>query len=107
MKSTEDSRAAVLEFSNLPFVLFLCLQALDVATTMLGLRLGAHEASTFIRGLFRFGPAPALLMSKAICIALVTAAVASGRSRMLLPLNLWYGGLVAWNLVVILLKTWR
>ena len=99
-----DAQAFV--FSNQAFILFLFLQALDIVTTMLGLRIGAHEGSVFIARVMRFGALPGLLMAKAISIVLVTAVVAFSRKRLLTRLNLWYAGLVTWNLVIIFL-TWR
>ena len=95
----------VLLFSNHSFILFVFLQALDILTTMLGLRLGAHEGSFFIARIMKFGTLPALLMAKAISIVLVTAVVAFGRNRLLYRLNLWYAALVTWNLAMIFLAS--
>jgi hypothetical protein len=92
-------------FSNQAFVIFVFLQALDVLTTMLGLRLGAEEGSFFIARIMKFGTLPALLMAKAISIVLVMAVVAFGRRRLLQKLNLWYAGLVTWNLIMIFLAS--
>jgi hypothetical protein len=94
-------RSEPLEFSNRAFVLFLFLQAMDILTTMLGLRLGAEEGSTFIRRLMTLGPLPALVISKIFSIILVVAAVAFGRGRLLIFLNRWYAGLVTWNLLIV------
>lgn len=99
-------RSESIEFSSQSVIVFLFLQALDILTTMLGLRLGAGEGSAFISRLMSFGPVPALLLSKAISMILVTAVVAYGRGRFLRRLNLWYAGLVTWNLVIILLQAW-
>jgi hypothetical protein len=92
-------------FSNNAFAVFLALQALDVVTTVLGLRMGAHEASIFIARIMHFGTLSALLMSKAISIILVTGVVAFGRKRLLHRLNIWYAVLVTWNLFVIYLAS--
>ena len=100
-------QARTLEFSNEAFALFLFLQALDVVTTMIGLRTGAHEGSAFVRRLLDFGPVAGLLLSKAISIVLVTAVVAFRRDRLMQRLNRWYAGLVTWNLVIILFQCWR
>ena len=92
-----------LEFSNRDFVVFVFLQALDVLTTMLGLRLGAQEGSFFIARIMQFGTLPGLLLAKLISIILVSAVVAFGRRQLLRRLNLWYAGLVTWNLAMIFL----
>jgi len=92
-------------FSDKAFVSFLFLQALDVITTMLGLRLGAHEGSLFIVRIMNFGTLPALLIAKVISIILVTTAVAFARKRLLFRLNVWYASLVTWNLMVIFLAS--
>ena len=90
-------------FPTQMLVLFLFLQALDVLTTMLGLRLGAQEGSIFIGRLMNFGTLPALLIAKAISIVLVSGVIAFGRKRLLRWLNVWYAALVTWNLLMILL----
>jgi hypothetical protein len=96
-----------LEFSNRAFVAFLFLQALDVLTTTLGLRLGASEGSAFISRIMQFGTVPGLLVSKAISVVLVTAVIAFGRGRLLRLLNIWYAVVVTWNFVMIFLTVWR
>jgi hypothetical protein len=90
-----------LEFSNRTFVTFLALQALDVITTMIGLNLGAGEASAFVNRLLHYGPLAGLLISKVISIVLVAAVVAFGRGRLMRILNPWYAAVVTWNLFVI------
>jgi hypothetical protein len=90
-----------IEFCNQTFVTFLALQALDVITTMIGLNLGAGEASTFVNRLLQFGPLTGLLISKALSIVLVATVVAFGRGRLMRILNPWYAVVVTWNLVVI------
>jgi hypothetical protein len=94
-----------IQFSNNAFIVFLALQALDVLTTMMGLRLGAREGSAFISGLLQFGPLTGLLMSKGLSIILVGAVAAFGRGRLMRVLNPWYAALVTWNLVIIYLQS--
>ena len=43
---------------------FLCLQVLDVLTTLHGFRVGASESSPFISSLLSFGPVTGLVISK-------------------------------------------
>ena len=95
------------EFSNQTFVTFLALQALDVITTMMGLRAGASEGSVFISRLLHFGALPGLLISKALSVILVAAVVAFGRGRLMRLLNPWYAVVVTWNLLVIFTLTHR
>src|SRR2546421_3073383 len=54
---------------------FVFLQILDVLTTLIGLRLGAAEASLFISHLMRIGPLPALMVSKILAVILVVIAL--------------------------------
>lgn len=89
------------EFSNRTFITFLALQALDVLTTMIGLRLGAAESSAFVNRLLHYGPLTGLLISKGISIVLVAAVVAFGRGRLMRILNPWYALVVTWNLIII------
>ena len=53
-----------------------------------------------------FGTVPALLMSKALSLVLVTAVVAFGRKRLMRWLNFWYAAVVTWNLAIIFFLAW-
>jgi len=81
---------------------FFALQALDVLTTLLGLRAGAHEGSLFISRLMEIGPLPALLLVKVFASGLMLAAFTSKRARVVVFLNFWFAAVVTWNLAVIL-----
>lgn len=81
---------------------FFYLQILDVLTTLLGLRLGAAEASPFVRLLMHAGPAAGLALSKIFAVALGAYCVYTRRHRLIRLASYWYGGLVAWNLIVML-----
>lgn len=81
---------------------FFGLQALDVVTTLLGLRMGAKEASLFVGQLLQLGPVPGLLISKCLAVILVSAALAFKRPRVIVFLNYWFAALIAWNLYTIL-----
>jgi len=83
------------------FWLFLCLQALDVITTLTGLQLGASEGSVFIGRLMQTGPLPGLLLSKMLAVVLIVTALAVERTRLLHRVNIWCAALVTWNLLVI------
>jgi hypothetical protein len=81
---------------------FIYLQLLDLITTLLGFRLGASEASPFIRTLFVFGPALGVAMSKCLALGLGGVCVWLKKDRIIGWINYWYAGLVVWNLVVIM-----
>ena len=81
---------------------FFALQALDVLTTLLGLKAGAHEANLFVGQLMQFGAVPALLLAKMLAMMLVLAAFAFQRARLVVFLNFWFAAVVTWNLGTIL-----
>jgi hypothetical protein len=82
--------------------LFIYLQLLDFITTMLGFRLGAAEASPFIRLLLHIGPALGVALSKVLAVALGGVCIWLKKDRIISWINYWYAGLVVWNLCVIL-----
>ena len=81
---------------------FVYLQLLDLLTTLLGLRLGAVEASPFVRLLMHAGPAVGLTVSKLLALALGAFCLYTRRLGLIRLASYWYGGLVAWNLIVLL-----
>jgi hypothetical protein len=84
---------------------FVYLQLLDVLTTLLGFRLGASEASPFIRVLMHLGPAAGVIASKVLALALGAYCVYTKRQRLIRLASYWYGALVAWNLMILLTAT--
>ena len=54
---------------------FIYLQLLDLLTTLIGLRLGASEASFFVGRVMQLGPVAGLLVSKVFAVILVSAAL--------------------------------
>lgn len=81
---------------------FVALQMLDVLTTLMGLRIGAQEASLFIGRLMNAGPVAGLLISKILAVALVATALKFRRTRVIVFLNYWFAAVVSWNLLLIL-----
>lgn len=82
---------------------FVYLQVLDFLTTMVGFKVGAHEASPFVATLIHASsPALGVLASKAVGLAIGGLCVATNRVRMLSWANYWYAALVVWNLAMIL-----
>jgi len=80
---------------------FLYLQVLDFLTTLVGLRMGLHEGSPFIRALMEWGPEIGLFLSKAIAVMLGGICIWQNRRQLLRWINYWYAGLVVWNLCLI------
>jgi len=90
------------EFPAPSLTVFFSLQALDVVTTLLGLRLGAGEASFFVGRLMKLGTLEGLLLSKVLAVILVATAMGFRRPRVVVFLNYWFAALITWNLLTIL-----
>jgi hypothetical protein len=86
---------------------FFALQSLDVLTTLIGLRLGAKEASVFVGRMLEYGPLTGLLISKVFALLLLALAIRFKRPRVIVVLNYWSAALVTWNLVMIALAQFR
>jgi hypothetical protein len=82
---------------------FLYLQVLDFLTTLVGFKLGAEEASPFIRLLVPFGPTLGLFLSKLLAVALAGVCIWLNKRYLVHWINYWYAGLVVWNLSIILM----
>ena len=89
------------EFPAPSMSVFFALQALDVLTTLIGLHMGAKEASVFVGRLLALGPVAGLLISKCFAVILATAALGFKRPRVVVFLNYWFAVLIAWNLFTI------
>ena len=90
------------EFPAPSMTVFFSLQALDVVTTLIGLRVGASEASFFVGRLMQFGPVEALLISKTFAVLLGAAALRFHRPRVIVFLNYWFAVVITWNLITII-----
>ena len=95
------------EFPAPSLALFVALQMLDVLTTIIGIRMGAGETSTFIARLMHVDPMAALLVAKLFAVALVAIALKMRRPRAVVFLNLWFAGIVTWNLAMIVIAGFR
>lgn len=84
------------------FQIFVYLQLLDLLTTLVGFKVGAAEASPFIRMLMHVGPAAGVLLSKLISLGLGALCVYTKRFRLIRWMNFWFGALVVWNLFIVL-----
>ena len=86
--------------------IFVYLQVLDLLTTLVGFRLGASEASPFIRMLMHFGPAVGVALSKLFALALAALCMYLKKDHLIRWITYWYGVLVVWNLLVMLGAPW-
>ena len=84
---------------------FIYLQLLDLLTTLVGFRLGAAEASPFIRMLMHAGPAFGVLASKLVALALGAFCVYARKYNLIRMATYWYSGLIVWNLMIMLVST--
>ncbi len=84
------------------YQVFVYLQLLDLLTTLIGFRMGASEASPFIRVLMHAGPAVGVASSKVLALGLGGLCVYLNKPHIIRWVSYWYGGLVIWNLMVIL-----
>ena len=87
----------------MPFThIFIYLQLLDLLTTLVGFKLGASEASPFIRTLMHAGPVAGVVLSKVVALGIGGLCVWANRPHLIKWITYWYGGLVVWNLMIML-----
>ena len=86
--------------------IFVYLQILDLLTTLVGFRLGAAEASPFIRILMHFGPAAGVVLSKLFALGLAGVCLYLKKDHVVRWITYWYGVLIVWNLTVMLGVGW-
>jgi hypothetical protein len=77
---------------------FVALQVLDLVTTLTAFHLGAFEVNPMVVHLtLLFGRIGGAFVSKMICVV-----IALGVKRLLWVVNLFYAGVVCWNVVVLI-----
>ena len=84
------------------YQIFVYLQLLDLLTTLVGFRIGAAEASPFVRVLMHAGPATGVIVSKVLALAIGALCVYLQKAHVIRWITYWYGGLVVWNLMIML-----
>jgi hypothetical protein len=84
------------------YQVFIYLQLLDLLTTLLGFRVGAAEASPFIRLLMHAGPAMGVIVSKVLALGIGAYCAYVNKVHIVRWISYWYSGLVIWNLMVLL-----
>jgi hypothetical protein len=85
--------------------IFVYLQILDLLTTLIGFKLGASEASPFIRVLMHAGPTTGVILSKVVALGLAGLCVYTKKMHLIKWASYWYGVLVVWNLSIMLTAT--
>lgn len=95
--------------AGLPSLLtqFAYLQLLDLLTTLVVLASGVGEANPIIRFLVAVAGSAlgGLLAAKLVALGLALHCWRGGRLRLLGRVNWFYAGLVAWNVIALLVKT--
>ncbi len=83
--------------------IFFSLQFVDFMTTLVGLQVGASEASPVVRYLLAAGAGPILSVgaSKMIAVALGGICLFLQRPHVIRWINYWYAALAVWNVVII------
>ena len=84
--------------------LFVILQVLDLATTLIGLRLGLQEASPMVRLMLKAGPVAGVLLAKMVAFALLGVCVWRSKLRVIKWANWWFSALFLWNSLLIYLQ---
>jgi hypothetical protein len=84
------------------YQIFVYLQLLDLLTTLVGFRVGAGEASPFIRMMMHVGPAAGVVASKVIALGIGGLCVHLQKEHVIRWISYWYGGIVVWNLMIML-----
>lgn len=81
--------------------IFLYLQLLDFLTTLLGFRLGASEATPFVRALVDIHPLAGLALSKTISVGLGAACIWLNKMHLISWINYFFAALVVWNFAML------
>ena len=84
------------------YQVFVYLQLLDLLTTLVGIRVGAAEASPFVRMMMHAGPAAGVIASKVLALGIGGLCVYLDKSHVIRWISYWYSVLVVWNLMVML-----
>ena len=94
-------------FQSSQLVQFAYLQALDLLSTTAFLLHGVGEANPLVRWSMAVAPSPVggLLAVKAIGIGFAVYCVQSQRERLLSRINMFYAGLIVWNMVCLVLAS--
>lgn len=80
------------------------LQMLDFMTTIAFLLHGVHEGNPLVRAALQYAPNPlgGLLAVKVLAVALGFYCWKGGRERLLNRINFLFAGIVAWNMIALI-----
>ncbi len=93
---TNPWRSGLKKFVNSRWT-FVVLQVLDLTTTLIAFHLGAMEANPLVAHFTAtFGWLRGLVISKLIAVA-----IAMGVRRLIWVVNVFYAGIIVWNLVIL------
>lgn len=82
---------------------FAALQGLDLLTTLAAFRMGAFEVNPLVAHLtLQFGRLGGVLASKVIAVL-----IALGVRRLIWVVNIFYAGVVTWNVIILVLLSMR
>jgi len=81
--------------------IFLLLQLADIGTTVVALALGGVEMNPLIARFMTVGVIEGLIVSKVIVLAIGLGAARFGRYAGLRVVNVFFSGVVVWNLIII------
>ena len=84
-----------------PLAIFILLQILDMATTLVVLAMGGRETNPIIQHFMTVGPVAGLIISKLTVTAIAVAGVALRKNRGIRLANVVFTGVVAWNFTII------
>jgi hypothetical protein len=90
-----------------PLLVFLALQLLDIATTIVALGMGGTEQNPLIAQFLAIGPIPGLALSKLLVILLAGMFVWIGRTNTIRLANVAFALIVVWNLTIIGRLAWH
>jgi hypothetical protein len=80
---------------------FILLQIMDLATTLVALALGGQENNPIVAHVMALGPVGGLFLSKLAVTGIAAAGAAMQKNRALRVANVAFSGIVVWNVTVI------
>ena len=83
------------------FLIFLALQAADLATTMIVLRMGGNETNPLVKHFMTADPYLGLLTAKLVACGIGGICVALGKARAIRVTNLAFSAIIAWNVSIV------
>ena len=84
-----------------PLIIFLLLQLLDIATTLIAIALGGKEQNPLVGHLMTLGTLKGLIVSKMLVIILALAASWVGMHKGIRIANFVFCAVVAWNFTIV------